>query len=148
MIIKYATHGDKYSAFLRIPDALPWKMVVELTSFDEGAVDAGENDYVCSYEVKLIVGNNVMEETIIDGDFCEIPGRYKVESRDDEIRDFLNYVVEEAASSLAFAERNGDRVFDLGKTISICEEEWLHQLQLAEKEADAEIAEKENNDIL
>lgn len=132
MIIRYQTYGNKYSTFLRIPDSLPWKLMVEMTSFDEEAAEAGEEDFICSYAVKLIAGG--MEEVIIKSADCAIPEYSIIDNRDDEILDFLNYIVEEATSSLAYAEKNGEKVFDLGNTISICREEWHYQLRRAAEE--------------
>lgn len=132
MIIRYQNHGDKYRTFLRIPDSLPWKLMVEMTSFDEEAAEAGEEEFICSYAVILAAGG--MEEVIIESEDCAIPEYAKIDNRDDEILDFLNYIVAEATSSLAYAERNGEKVFDLENTISICREEWYHQLQRAAEE--------------
>lgn len=134
MIIKYSTHDDTFRTCLRLPDSLPWKLMVELTDFDEAAAEAGEEEYICSYAVKLIAG--AMEEIIIESEYYSKPEHTKIENWDDEIRDFFNYIVDEATSALAYAERCGEQVFDLGDTISMCREEWYHQLQLADKDSE------------
>ena len=135
MIIKYVTYGDKYSTFLYVPDSTPWKLTVELEDFIEGS-EVGEEEDIINYAVKLITGSG-MEETIINSEDCENPlFPQKVENWDEEILDLFNYIVEEASDDLAYAQKNGDRVFDLGATILLCKEEWTYQLKRAAKGGD------------
>ena len=133
MIITYARCDNEYNTFLFVPDTIPWKLTAEIDCLTEGTND-NPDDYQVDYVLKLVTGAGMEEIMMLSEELwgC-FPDKVDEEK---EILALFNYIIDEAASDLAYALSNGQRVFDLGETISRCKDEWIYHLERAPERGD------------
>lgn len=131
MIITYAyeTESNVYNRMLFVPDGMPWKLTAEVESIVEGT-NENPDDFQTDYVLKLIVGSG-LEELIMNSE--SLWGLFPKELEEEDVLDFFNTVIDEAAIDLALTLKEGKCVYDLFETITRVMNDYTLRMTKAEE---------------
>lgn len=131
MIITYAyeTESNVYNRMLFVPDGMTWKLTAEVESIDEGTNENPDN-FQTDYVLKLIAGSG-LEELIMNSE--SLWSLFPKELEEEDVLDFFNTVIDEAAIDLALTLKEGKCVYDLFETITRVMNDYTLRMTKAEE---------------